>query len=471
MVSNESNGFDQADVQGWVLRGYHRERVRHVVLRVKNRERARQWIGATVSGDERAAPQIQTAVPWDEKPPTMFNIAFTADGLEALGIDTEAAGFPEAFREGMAARHIKIGDVGESAPDRWIDAYRPPEKGGRSSVHVVATIHADHEHEAELRAVNARIPSDAFEELHSHDGVALRKDRVHFGYRDGISQPRFEEVPQKECSPDRQPFAPLGVALLGYATPFETLRWRVPTDVGHNGSFNAFRILRQLTSEFDQYLEDAAEQLKAHPAVGALFPDGWEGHWPDGTTTDEALPQIVAAKLLGRWQNGNSLETDPIGPGDEFRPPCERSDFDYDDDYEGERCPIGSHVRRNNPRGATIVQRYANHTRRIIRRGMPYGPPDGSGESGLLGNFIGASLSAQFEALQNDWMNVGLLDPRVTGTNDPILGANDEMYSRFTFPVGDDIVTLRGFPRFVITRGGAYTFIPGIAALRKIGEM
>ena len=46
-------------------------------------------------------------------------------------------------------------------------------------------------------------------------------------------------------------------------------------------------------------------------------------------------------------------------------------------------------------------------------------------ERGLLGNFIGASLGAQFEAMSCDWLNLGLQDPRITGSNDPISGAND----------------------------------------------
>ncbi len=176
---------------------------------------------------------------------------------------------------------------------------------------------------------------------------------------------------------------------------------------------------------------------------------------------------IVAAKLLGRWPNGNSLDTNPDAPGTP-RPIDQLSRFDYRDDPNGQRCPIASHVRRANPRGATIVQRYANHTRRIIRRGMPYGPLPDTGEEGLLGNFIGASLSAQFEALMNDWVNVGMQDPRITGSNDPLLGANDPRTSWFSFPVGDDVITLRGFDRFIDTRGGAYTFIPGLSALRTL---
>src|SRR5205085_11957561 len=136
-----------------------------------------------------------------------------------------------------------------------------------------------------------------------------------------------------------------------------------------------------------------------------------------------------------------------------------------------------------NPRGGKIVQRVANHTRRLVRRGMPYGPrfdgtahegSDGSGavERGLLGNFICADLSAQFEAMHYDWLNLGLQDPRITGSNDPLLGANEPETSWFDLPLKSGApIRLRGLPRFVTTKGGAYTFLPSMAAIRYLGSL
>jgi hypothetical protein len=107
---------------------------------------------------------------------------------------------------------------------------------------------------------------------------------------------------------------------------------------------------------------------------------------------------------------------------------------------------------------------------------MPYGPmfdpshPD-SAERGLLGNFLCADLAAQFEAVQYDWLNLGLQDPRLLGSNDPLLGANDPDWSVFSFPVPSGSIELRGFPSFVTTRGGAYTFIPSLAGLSYLGSL
>src|SRR6185295_3089310 len=76
---------------------------------------------------------------------------------------------------------------------------------------------------------------------------------------------------------------------------------------------------------------------------------------------------------------------------------------DAADDTLGLKCPIGSHIRRNNPRNEAIVGAGSPH-HRIVRRGMPYGPPydpahPDAEPRGLIGYFINASLTNQFEFL------------------------------------------------------------------------
>src|SRR5262249_54632820 len=94
------------------------------------------------------------------------------------------------------------------------------------------------------------------------------------------------------------------------------------------------------------------------------------------------------------------------------------------------------------------------------------------GTRGLLGNFIGASLGAQFEAMSCDWLNLGLQDPRITGSKDPIVGANDAGTSWFDLPLkSGSTIRLRKLPQFVWTRGGAYTFLPSLSAIRYLGSL
>ena len=84
---------------------------------------------------------------------------------------------------------------------------------------------------------------------------------------------------------------------------------------------------------------------------------------------------------------------------------------------------------------------------------------------------MSASLIAQYEAVMFDRINVGLQDPRVTGTNDPIIGANQPNASRFEIPLPDaEPIELRGFQRFTQTAGSIYLFCPSLTALRFLAD-
>src|SRR5256885_17194014 len=118
-----------------------------------------------------------------------------------------------------------------------------------------------------------------------------------------------------------------------------------------------------------------------------------------GETQDEQ--ELVAAKLMGRWRSGAPLvltpeKDDPKLAGDYQR----TNDFDFGKmDPHGYACPLGSHIRRVNPRDTVEnIER-----RRMIRRGGTYGPPlpDGAPDDGIervgAGFIGGASLVRQFE--------------------------------------------------------------------------
>lgn len=467
-----------SDLQGNVLRGYKdKPCVRYLILEVADRIAARRWLAAAISGRDHDVPQI-TSGDWGKaKPQTCFNIGLTYEGLRALGTpDSSLAMFPNEFIEGMTARAMKLGDVGASAPETWPSPFNEPKR-----IHLIATIYA--ENVEQLDQVQQRaLDRNALTLLGRREGHNFDRDFVHFGYRDNIMQPRFEGIHDPERHADGQPLAPLGTVLLGHPTNLEGLQWRVPqpAELGHNGTFNAFRILKQDVVGFEKYLGQAASDLLEHPNVDEVLPPGAElkvcevlGIKP--SSRHAALREVVAANLCGRWRDGTPLALSADLP----TPGLYKEKFDYD---EHSRCPYGAHIRRCNPRGGHIVQRVANYSRRLVRRGVPYGPAyvrDQSGdagnsepERGLLGNFIGASLGAQFEAMSCDWLNLGLQDPRITGSNDPITGTNDPATSWFDLPLkSGGTIRLRGLPEFVTTRGGAYTFLPSLSAIRYLGSL
>jgi deferrochelatase/peroxidase EfeB len=473
--------FDLADLQGNILRGYRKPHVRYLILEVADRSAARRWLAASISGRDHGVPQITTGNWGAAKPDTCFNIGLTYEGLRALGTPSSSLEmFPNEFIEGMTARALKLGDVGPSAPETWPSPFDEPRR-----IHLIATIYAGNVRQ--LDEVQQRaLDRNALTLLGTREGYNFRDDFVHFGYRDNIMQPRFEGVHDPQGHADGQPRAPLGTVLLGHPTNLEGLKWRVPQPaaLGHNGTFNAFRVLKQDVVGFEEYLDQAASDLLKHPQVDELLPQGAEakigqvlsieGLSIEGLSRHGALREVVAANLCGRWRDGTPLVLSADAPD----PNVNKANFDY---VDGSRCPYGAHIRRSNPRGGQIVQRVANNSRRLVRRGMPYGPAYDPAkrdrdkpepERGLLGNFIGASLGAQFEAMSCDWLNLGLQDPRITGSNDPIAGANDPGTSWFDLPLkSGGTIRLRGLPQFVSTRGGAYTFLPSLSAIGFLGSL
>ena len=305
---------DLADVQGNILRGYRKPFVRHLVLTVADPVAARTWLSDATSGDAGLAPQVTNAEPWDEKPPSCVNVGITHHGLAALGVaPTSLATFPHEFAAGMAARAVKIGDIGQSRPGNWMPSLQDPE-----AVHLVITVHADDQRtlgETSDR-VTAASGGRAFVVRSAHDGQAFEGGYVHFGYRDNIAQPHFEGIRDPADRPDGQPLAPVGTVLLGYQSPLENLRWEVPQPdvLGRNGSFNAFRILEQRVEEFEAFLTEAADTILAHPQADEVLPPGAEARFDPPLTRHAAMREVVAAKVMGRWRNGVPLALAPRSP-------------------------------------------------------------------------------------------------------------------------------------------------------------
>ena len=459
MAADTVPDLDLSELQGNILRSYGRRygHVRHLVLAVADPGRARAALAAMVDGD-RSTPEVTRAdvAPKDADMAWCLNVGITYRGLEALGVPRPSlATFPREFRQGMVARAARLGDVGGSDPQKWI-----PGLADDSHVHLLVTIYG--RAAEDLGSISDRV-------VGAGDGQAFRlvtpepldgaflvdahgDNIVHFGFNDGISQPRFEHV-----HPSTAPLAPLGLVLLGHPVPSLGLSWTVPQPevLGLNGTFGAFRVLRQDVAGFEAFL---------HATAAAT-----------GCSAEE-----VAAKMCGRWRlNGAPLTLAPTeADAAAFGRDRDLNDFGYRRlDADGARCPLGSHIRRTNPRDGDIVQRGTSANRAVVRRGVPYGPPydphhPGDGvRRGLLGNFLCASLAGQFEAMQADWVNVGLQDPRLTGTNDPLVGANDGMTTelRWTTSAGHDVVSRR-LPSFVDTEGGAYCFVPSIPSIRWIAS-
>lgn len=194
----------------------------------------------------------------------------------------------------------------------------------------------------------------------------------------------------------------------------------------------------------------------------------------NATSPDEE--NLLGAKMLGRWQSGAPLALCPMHDDPELgADPRRNNNFLFNaDDPKGLKTPPGSHIRHMNPRDSAIIGVPRLH--RMIRRGTSYGPllpagvlEDDGADRGLAFVFVGAHLERQFEFVQSEWVKDGLFFG-TPGNKDPIAGPNDGT-GQFTIPQQPIRRRLQGLPRFVVTRGGEYFFVPGLRALRWLAAL
>ena len=318
---------------------------------------------------------------------TWLALALSAAGLAELEVDL--AGLPEgegkdAFAAGMASRSAQIGDTREAdAPTGWEHAFRPDGK----PIHALLVVAADNGDDLDrrIKQLRERIDDADCEVVFSERGHALRgaaHAQEHFGFRDGISQPSVHGV-DPEPAAGEPPAIALGEFVLGY--PDESGQAVAAGEVFKDGSFLVFRRLQQHVFAFRQLTEGGVPG--AEPALSS---------------------GQVGAKLIGRWPSGTPTATSPESdPGDSGA----TNAFGYGDDPDGKKTPRFAHIRKVDPRDATLPdpgEEVARH--RMIRRGIPFGEPLPKGATaeddrkrGLHFISIVSDVSRQFEFVQRQW--------------------------------------------------------------------
>jgi len=475
---------DLKDIQGIVLSGYgDLHCASYVFLNVTEAVAARRWLGSILD-------QIKTSEPPPEQV-SALNVALTHHGLARLGLDDETLDtFSRPFVEGMATPHRSriLGDRDENAPENW--AWGGTDKEGHTdegkAVDILLMVFAENEEllKALLAKTTAEFPQNGVAEIERLGAGRNDDSHEHFGFADGMGQPAIEDTFQVKKAPARNVIK-AGEILLGYVNDYgkpadspsvsagldsaHALPDPAPVneapqdqgtrhDLGRNGTYLVFRQLAQDVKKFCLFLDEATRTL-------------------DGEI-DQKAGERLAAKFVGRWQHGAPLVLSPEADDPALK---DADDFGYrETDPHGFKCPIGSHVRRSNPRdtigpdGATALATANRH--RILRRGRSYGvrPDDRRVEDGvprgLLFLCLNADIERQFEFVQQTWVN----NPVFGGLNgevDPLIGNLSKGDEIFTVQKDPLRARVHNLERFVTVKGGAYFFLPSLRALRYLASL
>lgn len=440
------------NIQGLLVRGYTHSCSCHILVNAPTADALRKLLAYL-------RLHVVGAGDWgDEKPASVLNVSLTFAGLQALQLSTAVYdAFPSDFKE--LPDQGRTGDFNDSAPEFWWQG-----RFKTSDIHAAVPIYGVDEAALtdrcdKLRQELSRLNIRELRPMGNGDalqGRALPEHRVHFGYRDGISQPNVRWG--KHGAFGKGPEVDFRNFLIGYPSS-ELHPWPIGGigDVFRDSSYLVLRWIGQDVATFNRYLDDNC---------AALAPE---------LPRDEAR-ELLAAKLIGRWRDGSPLVLSPTHSDPSLE---DANDFNYSADPRGESCPFSAHIRVMNPRG----QELSPHVKKegipqIIRRGMPFGPEmegstDDGRSRGIIGMFLCSSIRSQFYTLAS-WMKRNDFSPVFDANphfQDPL--ANHKLTgvdTRFVIPRAgqtDCIVTLQDF---TVTLGTAFLILPGIKTLEFLSQ-
>jgi hypothetical protein len=445
MSAPSAGSVDLRGVQASVVTPYRRPIAVHVPLAFGPADGAREFL--------RELRALLTMADFDAASAgdPLVNVGITCGGLSALGVDPEIVGALDTmYRAGPDAG--RLGDVpgSPSDPANWwegqfatdaihciVHLYLRDPAAVDGAVGIVRDLAARHG----VRELRPRADGSLLE------GRSLGGQKVHFGYKDGISHPEIAW----DDSADTLTRVNFRNFLLGYATDDYRSEPRdgPAADFVRDSFYGVFRWLYQDVAAFNRFLQAHGPTLAA---------DNGE--------------ELLAAKLMGRWRDGTPLVLSPAQDGG----PTDANDFVYAGDPDGQRCPFSAHIRVMNPRD-DAVDAVVGKVPRVIRRGMPYGPEltgtiDDGQDRGLMGVFLCADIGAQIYKLMG-WIRHTDFRPgdaRNPHAQDAIAGNRSEpgASTDFVLPTSDGEKRLPGLTDFVRTKGTAFLLYPSDSTLGRI---
>lgn len=502
-----------ADIQGNILTGHGRDHELHIFLEFEKKKttktKIKKWIKEFSAHVTSAQRQYKEADAWrkqkKEHPPNgaetdkllpgiddllFVNFFLSAEGYDFLKLANKGPQ-DSAFQAGMKSRNLVLNDPSK---EEWEESFRS------ESIHAMILIANDSpemlkepslsssigliiQQNMILNGISEPIAKILFREQGERifkDFRGLTRAVEHFGYVDGMSQPRFilkdEEIIARDWrdggnggSEQWLPWAPLNLVL-------------VPDPFGGPNAAGSFLVYRKLEQNVRKF------QTLKHTLIDTLR-DSTNG------------PSVAYA--VGRFQDGTPVTRLPNYnfPINDFNFKAYKNlSTNLSDDQAkinnrdvGIRCPFHAHIRKVNPR-----ENSPNDTddldRRIVRRGIPYDnrrtpdqprvpPPTDttlpetlpSKDVGLLFLCFQRDIAAQFEYIQRKAN--GAFKPESLETDfdttavDPIIGQHSNPQAQ-VWPAEWNVPSKGNVPfsfsNVVSLKGGEYFFAPSISFLKKI---
>lgn len=463
LQSGSAQGDDMrallSDLQGNILKGHGRDFAAHVFLTfdAHQAEAARRFVRERAASLHSALDQLLGTVVFQStgSDAGLFEtVLLSAAGYKALQVKDDQIPAEAVFRDGLASRV----DVLKDKPVATWDAPL------RTAVHALVILAHDDRFQldAAVAALTRSVAGTAGAVAVRHVEIGIARHNAdghgieHFGYVDGRSQPLMlaEDIAKEQANGGTDQWDP--------SIPASQVL--VPCPGGDPefgfGSYFVFRKLEQNVRGFKTRERDLARELAKQWA--------------------ENPGDRAGAYVVGRFENGTPIiqrpREAPMGSASTSVP----NNFNFDADPAGRRCPFAAHIRKTNPRDATI----ASNARLMARRGIPYGvrkddPNDGDLDNkprdgvGLLFMAYQSSIADQFEFTQASWANNAGFHFRAPDQPvgiDPVIGQpHSGGAQRYPLTYGGNHLSAPfDFSGFVTMKGGEYFFAPCLSFLRRL---
>jgi deferrochelatase/peroxidase EfeB len=505
----------------------------YLMLRVVDAAAARQWLGSlditSLAGLRPAGVKTEVLL---AKQVAMTAAGLRALGVDGHIVGGFAPEFVEGMT-GSPNRSQRLGDTGANAPEHW--RWGLGEREPHVLLMLFATPERIGDLEREERARAEAQGLSVIEPLHTADMGDIEPFGFADGVSQPSFDWDRARTPGTKADRAYTNALALGEILLGYGNEYgfpadsPTIAASEPNasllpaalapadsrDLGRNGSYLVFREMAQDVLGFWRWaaketervggtVEALAETMVGRRMSGAPLVDFETGLDLPGVDPDD------------RGRNGFLFDSDPDGLSCPIGAHVRRANPRTGDVPAAAEGPIDTLLatvgltrrQHGSPTSSTLPWE-ANNTvwpylrneddaiasarfHRVLRRGREFGtkidvktaldPTTTDPQSGLHFLCLNANIGRQFEFIQGAWLASAKF-AGLTGEQDPLLGNREpfpvppicpvaKATDGFTRPGSEPALRQsNGIPQFVTVRGGAYFFLPGLAALRWIASL